>query len=389
MPDLTNERAKLSGEMDTRMDSEFFVDLSDAELAGFLNGLDDDEADMSGFADAVKVLDMAEVDGCVQQVVDYSVAQGRFHKHGSPCGWASTAHLLEEDEECGSEPWTCSSDDESEADGFLEDGFLEDGQVLLSFIPPEPVGPPPAYDPPSDLVLPVAETPFRACFLDSSDNFENSSDRLSDLALSSDVHRLPARKLERIHSSGHSTMQKRYSQDTQKEQPKLAKKCILAHASLKRKRQPNKKARPDLYGIEFTRLSGTFHLPREEAAAELKIGCTFLKKVCRKLGIKRWPSRKIASIGNHMEELAKIRSDLTKRSFVPGMIDGNGDDMAVLAEKFLASLRDSAERAATLRAMICTVDADTKIPDLYREQYSFRRQMQRVFMVPSEGCTVI
>ena len=121
MPDLTNERAKLSGEMDIGMDSEFFVDLSDAELAGFLNGLDDD---------AVKVLDMAEVDGCVQQVVNYSVAQGLFHKHSSP------AALLEGDEECrGSEPWTCSSssdDDDDDSDEGKTGGFSVDPIYTMS-----------------------------------------------------------------------------------------------------------------------------------------------------------------------------------------------------------------------------------------------------------------
>lgn len=39
-----------------------------------------------------------------------------------------------------------------------------------------------------------------------------------------------------------------------------------------------------------------FYMPIAEAARELKVGLTFLKKRCRELGIRRWPHRKLMSL---------------------------------------------------------------------------------------------
>lgn len=48
--------------------------------------------------------------------------------------------------------------------------------------------------------------------------------------------------------------------------------------------------------LDYDEISKLFHLPQSEAAKELNICCTALKKRCRKLGIQRWPYRSLQSI---------------------------------------------------------------------------------------------
>ncbi|KAK1564957.1 hypothetical protein Q3G72_015603 [Acer saccharum] len=43
-------------------------------------------------------------------------------------------------------------------------------------------------------------------------------------------------------------------------------------------------------------ISSFFYLPITQAAKELNVGLTFLKKRCRELGIRRWPHRKLMSL---------------------------------------------------------------------------------------------
>lgn len=43
-------------------------------------------------------------------------------------------------------------------------------------------------------------------------------------------------------------------------------------------------------------ISQYFYMPITQAARELNVGLTFLKKRCRELGIRRWPHRKLMSL---------------------------------------------------------------------------------------------
>nr|BAZ96195.1 minus dominance protein [Yamagishiella unicocca]BBC28454.1 minus dominance protein, RWP-RK containing transcription factor [Yamagishiella unicocca] len=43
-------------------------------------------------------------------------------------------------------------------------------------------------------------------------------------------------------------------------------------------------------------ISSFFHLPIKEASRELGLSTTYLKRICRQLGIPRWPYRKVASL---------------------------------------------------------------------------------------------
>jgi hypothetical protein len=49
-----------------------------------------------------------------------------------------------------------------------------------------------------------------------------------------------------------------------------------------------------------------FHLPISEAATKLGMGVTVLKKQCRKIGIPRWPYRKLASIEKLIHSVEKV-----------------------------------------------------------------------------------
>nr|AAC49753.1 minus dominance protein [Chlamydomonas reinhardtii]ABC86961.1 MID [Chlamydomonas reinhardtii]ABC86962.1 MID [Chlamydomonas reinhardtii]ABC86963.1 MID [Chlamydomonas reinhardtii]ABC86964.1 MID [Chlamydomonas reinhardtii] len=59
--------------------------------------------------------------------------------------------------------------------------------------------------------------------------------------------------------------------------------------------QPAKKADLTLHDI-----SAFFHLPVKAAASCLGVSQTYLKILCRRLGIDRWPYRKVASVKKHM-----------------------------------------------------------------------------------------
>ncbi|KAM7268354.1 hypothetical protein ACFE04_010520 [Oxalis oulophora] len=55
-------------------------------------------------------------------------------------------------------------------------------------------------------------------------------------------------------------------------------------------------------------ISECFYMPIAKAATELNVGLTALKKRCRKLGIRRWPQRKLKSIQkliNNVQEMDK------------------------------------------------------------------------------------
>ena len=43
-------------------------------------------------------------------------------------------------------------------------------------------------------------------------------------------------------------------------------------------------------------ISQYFYMPITQAAKELNVGLTLLKKRCRELGIRRWPHRKLMSL---------------------------------------------------------------------------------------------
>ncbi|KAH7850324.1 hypothetical protein Vadar_031023 [Vaccinium darrowii] len=53
-------------------------------------------------------------------------------------------------------------------------------------------------------------------------------------------------------------------------------------------------------------LTGYFHLPLEEAAREIKVCSTVIKKICRKSDVKRWPHRKVKKIRKKISTLREF-----------------------------------------------------------------------------------
>jgi len=46
--------------------------------------------------------------------------------------------------------------------------------------------------------------------------------------------------------------------------------------------------------LDLVTLEAHFHLPMQEVAKKFGVCMTFFKKICRGLGIKRWPYRKVS-----------------------------------------------------------------------------------------------
>ncbi|XP_038880310.1 protein RKD1-like [Benincasa hispida] len=64
-------------------------------------------------------------------------------------------------------------------------------------------------------------------------------------------------------------------------------------------------------------ISEYFYMPITQAAKELNVGLTLLKKRCRELGIRRWPHRKLMSLQTLIKNVKEIQK---------GEEDGNGEN---------------------------------------------------------------
>ncbi|CAG9460161.1 unnamed protein product [Pedinophyceae sp. YPF-701] len=58
-------------------------------------------------------------------------------------------------------------------------------------------------------------------------------------------------------------------------------------------------------GLTLDHLRVYFHLPIEEAAQHLSVGLTVLKRICRTLGIARWPFRKLQSLQQLIDRISE------------------------------------------------------------------------------------
>ncbi|KAI3708607.1 hypothetical protein L2E82_37894 [Cichorium intybus] len=97
-----------------------------------------------------------------------------------------------------------------------------------------------------------------------------------------------------------------------------------------------------------------FNKPIKQAANDLNVGTTQLKKHCRQLGIKRWPQRKIKSLQtliNRNEEFGSDFNEATElsRDLIPSLekekeatIEGSHSDLTDTTKK----LRQASHKAA-------------------------------------------
>ncbi|KAM3225067.1 hypothetical protein ACQJBY_058044 [Aegilops geniculata] len=63
--------------------------------------------------------------------------------------------------------------------------------------------------------------------------------------------------------------------------------------------------------LTFELVSQFFCMPIHEAARELNVGMTFLKKRCRELGIRRWPARKVRSLQKVIDDVKELGNEGT------------------------------------------------------------------------------
>lgn len=63
--------------------------------------------------------------------------------------------------------------------------------------------------------------------------------------------------------------------------------------------------------ITFEDVSRYFYMPITQAAKELNVGLTLLKKKCRELGIPRWPHRKMKSLQTLIKNVQVIHQSFS------------------------------------------------------------------------------
>ncbi|EFC48629.1 predicted protein [Naegleria gruberi] len=63
-------------------------------------------------------------------------------------------------------------------------------------------------------------------------------------------------------------------------------------------------------------ISQYFHLPIKEVASSLNVSVTFLKKVCRRLNISRWPYRKVTSLHKKISDIKQTNITLSKNNTI-------------------------------------------------------------------------
>nr|GMD43639.1 protein RKD2-like [Ipomoea batatas] len=102
----------------------------------------------------------------------------------------------------------------------------------------------------------------------------------------------------------------------------LAAREYIFEGFIRRKRGKRTFCKPSTLTQEM--VSRYFHLPMKQAAKELRIGEAPLKRVCRRLGINRWPYRKLQSwerLAEDVQQFDKLQENAEKRENVKNLED--------------------------------------------------------------------
>lgn len=124
--------------------------------------------------------------------------------------------------------------------------------------------------------------------------------------------------------------------------------------------------------VGLDRLRACFGMPLHAASKHLGICATAIKKVCRKLGIKKWPYREIKGTSNRM----KNGRDAQKKAKPPRIIPVQGNDKS-------ASAVPKAEGAAVFDAG----GANSVLPQLLMHQ--MQQQPQWTMMMPGTNMSML
>ena len=79
--------------------------------------------------------------------------------------------------------------------------------------------------------------------------------------------------------------------------------------------------------LEFEEISKYFGVPINEAAKQMNVGVTMLKKRCRELNIMRWPRRKIKSLQMVIDSVKVYLATVVYMSYENDQITFNAPEL--------------------------------------------------------------
>ena len=91
-----------------------------------------------------------------------------------------------------------------------------------------------------------------------------------------------------------------------------------------KRRELNRDVESRRLSLCFSDICSLFAEPITMAATELGISESHLKRQCRKMGIKRWPQRKLKSLNERLQklqELSQTTETIEKTAFIQAKID--------------------------------------------------------------------
>lgn len=106
------------------------------------------------------------------------------------------------------------------------------------------------------------------------------------------------------------------------------------------------RVRPEEKVLTFKLVSRYFHLPIVQAARELNVELTILKKKCRDLGIPRWPHRKMKSLQNLINnvEVLKEAGKTNDDEQLKAMVEMLEQERRLLEQKPYVEMKEKTKR---------------------------------------------
>ncbi|XP_016733219.2 protein RKD1 [Gossypium hirsutum] len=132
-------------------------------------------------------------------------------------------------------------------------------------------------------------------------------------------------------------------------QPMLKDEDINGEGVMKKERVSSKRCKEDQRNIRAKLLSRKvisqyFYMPIIQAAKELNVGLTLLKKRCRELGIRRWPHRKLTSLRTLINNVQELEEGEERESKVREAIEVLERERKMLEEIPDMDLEDKTKR---------------------------------------------
>ncbi|KAL6912139.1 hypothetical protein ACP4OV_000944 [Aristida adscensionis] len=113
--------------------------------------------------------------------------------------------------------------------------------------------------------------------------------------------------------------------------------------------------------LTFELVSQHFSMPINQAARELSVGLTVLKKRCRELGVPRWPHRKIKTLDTLMDTVQEMGKTTEG-------VDGN------LTRRALEKLQQHKQLIQERPGMMLDEETKRLRQALYKESYNRRHK---------------